>query len=152
MNAGILHDCMFLWKPREIDGHDLMDLLQGRAERSEHEFLFHYCNSYMNAVRWHPRNSKSEQSRLLADFRKENSLFFTCYSFAPPQVARCGKPSTSPQTSTRRTARPVSTRTSASAQRRTWPTTTLRCSSIYRGTRRRQRRSLPARSRPFTPS
>lgn len=53
-----------------------MDLLQGRAERSKHEFLFHYCNSYMNAVRWHPHNSKSEQSRLLTDFRKENSLFF----------------------------------------------------------------------------
>ncbi|XP_014915611.1 steryl-sulfatase [Poecilia latipinna] len=44
---------------REIDGHDLMDLLQGRAERSNHEFLFHYCNSYLNAVRWHPPNSSS---------------------------------------------------------------------------------------------
>ncbi|CAG06631.1 unnamed protein product, partial [Tetraodon nigroviridis] len=44
---------------RVIDGHDPMDLLQGRAERSEHEFLFHYCNSYLNAVRWHPRNSSS---------------------------------------------------------------------------------------------
>ncbi|XP_029379639.1 steryl-sulfatase isoform X1 [Echeneis naucrates] len=42
---------------REIDGHDLMDLLQGRVQRSEHEFLFHYCNAYLNAVRWHPRNS-----------------------------------------------------------------------------------------------
>ncbi|KAM4538037.1 LOW QUALITY PROTEIN: steryl-sulfatase [Fundulus diaphanus] len=42
---------------REIDGHDLMDLLQGRAERSDHEFLFHYCNAYLNAVRWHPQNS-----------------------------------------------------------------------------------------------
>ncbi|XP_060922737.1 steryl-sulfatase [Limanda limanda] len=44
---------------REIDGHDLMDLLQGRVERSNHEFLFHYCNAYFNAVRWHPRNSSS---------------------------------------------------------------------------------------------
>ncbi|XP_028998698.1 steryl-sulfatase [Betta splendens] len=44
---------------RVIDGHDLMDLLQGRADRSEHEFLFHYCNSYLNAVRWQPRNSSS---------------------------------------------------------------------------------------------
>lgn len=44
---------------REIDGHDLMDLLQGRVERSNHEFLFHYCSSYLNAVRWHPQNSSS---------------------------------------------------------------------------------------------
>ncbi|XP_031707930.1 steryl-sulfatase isoform X1 [Anarrhichthys ocellatus] len=44
---------------REIDGHDLMDLLWGRVERSTHEFLFHYCNVYLNAVRWHPRNSSS---------------------------------------------------------------------------------------------
>ncbi|KAM9327669.1 steryl-sulfatase [Pholidichthys leucotaenia] len=44
---------------REIDGHDLMDLLQARVERSEHEFLFHYCNAYLNAVRWHPKNSTS---------------------------------------------------------------------------------------------
>ncbi|XP_040888625.1 steryl-sulfatase [Toxotes jaculatrix] len=44
---------------RDIDGHNLMDLLQGRAERSKHEFLFHYCNAYLNAVRWHPENSSS---------------------------------------------------------------------------------------------
>lgn len=46
---------------RVIDGHNLMDLLNGRVERSNHEFLFHYCNSYLNAIRWHPRNSKSNQ-------------------------------------------------------------------------------------------
>ncbi|KAJ4924167.1 hypothetical protein JOQ06_000407 [Pogonophryne albipinna] len=44
---------------RVIDGHDLMDLLQGRVDRSKHEFLFHYCNAYLNAVRWHPQNSSS---------------------------------------------------------------------------------------------
>ncbi|KAM6958449.1 steryl-sulfatase [Tautogolabrus adspersus] len=44
---------------REIDGHDLMALLQGTTDRSNHEFLFHYCSSYLNAVRWHPRNSSS---------------------------------------------------------------------------------------------
>ncbi|XP_061483055.1 steryl-sulfatase isoform X3 [Rhineura floridana] len=44
---------------RIIDGHDLMPLLQGIALRSKHEFLFHYCNAYLNAVRWHPGNSKS---------------------------------------------------------------------------------------------
>ncbi|XP_053170310.1 steryl-sulfatase [Scomber japonicus] len=46
-------------KDREIDGHDIMDLLQGRVERSKHEFLFHYCNAYLNAVRWHPQNSNA---------------------------------------------------------------------------------------------
>uniref|UniRef100_A0A2D4MQH0 Sulfatase N-terminal domain-containing protein n=2 Tax=Micrurus spixii TaxID=129469 RepID=A0A2D4MQH0_9SAUR len=44
---------------RIIDGHDLMPLLQGNALQSEHEFLFHYCNAYLNAVQWHPRNSNS---------------------------------------------------------------------------------------------
>ncbi|XP_071320620.1 steryl-sulfatase isoform X2 [Trachinotus anak] len=44
---------------RDIDGHDLMDLLQRRVERSKHDFLFHYCNAYLNAVRWHPHNSSS---------------------------------------------------------------------------------------------
>ncbi|XP_019384902.1 PREDICTED: steryl-sulfatase [Crocodylus porosus] len=42
---------------RIIDGHDLMPLLQGKIIQSKHEFLFHYCNAYLNAVRWHPRNS-----------------------------------------------------------------------------------------------
>ncbi|XP_027754356.1 steryl-sulfatase isoform X1 [Empidonax traillii] len=43
---------------RIIDGHDLLPLLQGKVTRSKHEFLFHYCNAYLNAVRWHPGNSK----------------------------------------------------------------------------------------------
>lgn len=44
---------------RIIDGRDLMPLLLGQSQRSDHEFLFHYCNFYLNAVRWHPRNSTS---------------------------------------------------------------------------------------------
>ncbi|XP_021102058.1 steryl-sulfatase isoform X2 [Heterocephalus glaber] len=44
---------------RVIDGRDLMPLIQGKTRHSDHEFLFHYCNAYLNAVRWHPRNSKS---------------------------------------------------------------------------------------------
>uniref|UniRef100_A0A8B9HXG6 Steroid sulfatase (microsomal), isozyme S n=1 Tax=Astyanax mexicanus TaxID=7994 RepID=A0A8B9HXG6_ASTMX len=50
---------------RQIDGRDLMPLLQGRVERSEHEFLFHYCNAHLNAVRWHPKNSKPYQGNVL---------------------------------------------------------------------------------------
>lgn len=44
---------------RVIDGRDLMPLIQGKTQHSDHEFLFHYCNAYLNAVRWHPANSKS---------------------------------------------------------------------------------------------
>ncbi|XP_053166034.1 steryl-sulfatase isoform X6 [Hemicordylus capensis] len=44
---------------RIIDGHDLMPLLQGIALQSKHEFLFHYCNAYLNAVRWHPGNTSN---------------------------------------------------------------------------------------------
>uniref|UniRef100_A0A8C9TX92 Arylsulfatase D n=1 Tax=Scleropages formosus TaxID=113540 RepID=A0A8C9TX92_SCLFO len=39
---------------RLVDGRDLLPLLEGRAERSEHEFMFHYCGTYLNAVRWRP--------------------------------------------------------------------------------------------------
>ncbi|KAG7501784.1 steryl-sulfatase [Solea senegalensis] len=63
---------------REIDGHDLMDLLQGRVERSSHEFLFHYCDIYLNAVRWHPRNSSSVWK----------ALFFTP-NFYPESATVC---------------------------------------------------------------
>ncbi|XP_072300340.1 arylsulfatase H [Eucyclogobius newberryi] len=39
---------------RLLDGHNLMPLLEGSTHRSEHEFMFHYCGVYLNAVRWHP--------------------------------------------------------------------------------------------------
>lgn len=58
-----------------------MDLLQGRVERSNHEFLFHYCGSYLNAVRWHPQNSKSVELPLPWNRRRTNFLLhlhFTC--------------------------------------------------------------------------
>lgn len=46
-------------KDRIIDGLDLMPLIQRKSVTSEHEFLFHYCNAYLNAVRWNQRNSSS---------------------------------------------------------------------------------------------
>lgn len=60
---------------RVIDGHDLMPLLQGQVERSEHEFMFHYCNAQLNAVRWHPPNSNAIWKAFLftPDFYPENS-------------------------------------------------------------------------------
>ncbi|XP_028291070.1 arylsulfatase H isoform X1 [Gouania willdenowi] len=44
---------------RLLDGHNLMPLLEGSAEHSQHEFMFHYCGIYLNAVRWHPPGSDS---------------------------------------------------------------------------------------------
>uniref|UniRef100_A0A673W096 Steroid sulfatase n=1 Tax=Salmo trutta TaxID=8032 RepID=A0A673W096_SALTR len=59
---------------RVIDGHGLMPLLQGKVERSKHEFLFHYCNAYLNAVRWQPPNSYSKWKVFFftPDFYPEN--------------------------------------------------------------------------------
>ncbi|XP_019379902.1 PREDICTED: arylsulfatase D-like isoform X2 [Gavialis gangeticus] len=42
---------------RIIDGRDLMPLLQGRVQHSEHEFMFHYCGVHLHAVRWHQKDS-----------------------------------------------------------------------------------------------
>ncbi|KAM6149248.1 arylsulfatase F-like [Rhynchocyon petersi] len=42
---------------RVIDGRDLMPLLQGKVQHSEHEFLFHYCGSYLHAIRWRETGS-----------------------------------------------------------------------------------------------
>lgn len=79
MNTASPSCCITAWfvDYREIDGHDLMDLLLGRVEQSNHEFLFHYCNSYMNAVRWHLQNSKLNNHSY---FRKKNSWFLICFS------------------------------------------------------------------------
>lgn len=35
-----------------------MPLLEGATERSEHEFMLHYCGIHLNAVRWHPPGSE----------------------------------------------------------------------------------------------
>ncbi|XP_006210253.2 arylsulfatase F [Vicugna pacos] len=44
---------------RVIDGRNLLPLLQGDVQHSEHEFLFHYCGPYLHAARWHPKDSKA---------------------------------------------------------------------------------------------
>lgn len=44
---------------RTLDGHNLMPLLEGTVQRSHHEFMFHYCGVYLNAVRWRPPGSES---------------------------------------------------------------------------------------------
>uniref|UniRef100_A0A3Q2Y5V6 Arylsulfatase H n=2 Tax=Hippocampus comes TaxID=109280 RepID=A0A3Q2Y5V6_HIPCM len=44
---------------RHLDGHNLMPLLEGKRDRSGHEFLFHYCGNHLHAARWHPQDSDS---------------------------------------------------------------------------------------------
>ncbi|KAM5197313.1 arylsulfatase L isoform 2-T2 [Hipposideros larvatus] len=41
---------------RVIDGRDLLPLLLGTVQRSDHEFLMHYCETFLHAVRWHQRD------------------------------------------------------------------------------------------------
>ncbi|KAF3706436.1 Steryl-sulfatase [Channa argus] len=81
---------------RDIDGHDLMDLLQGKVERSNHEFLFHYCNIYLNGVRWHPQNSSSVWKALYftPDFypKTENACFHTHLCFCSPDYVTYHNP------------------------------------------------------------
>ncbi|XP_007431486.1 arylsulfatase H-like isoform X1 [Python bivittatus] len=42
---------------RIIDGKNLIALLQEEVQHSEHEFMFHYCGSYLHAVRWYQKES-----------------------------------------------------------------------------------------------
>ncbi|XP_075706887.1 arylsulfatase H-like [Rhinoderma darwinii] len=42
---------------RIIDGKDIMPLLQGLVPNSDHEFMFHYCDEYLHAVRWQQNSS-----------------------------------------------------------------------------------------------
>ncbi|XP_053164905.1 arylsulfatase H-like [Hemicordylus capensis] len=42
---------------RVIDGKNQVALLQGAVQDSEHKFMFHYCGSYLHAVRWHQKES-----------------------------------------------------------------------------------------------
>lgn len=45
---------------RVIDGRNLMPLLHGLVQHSEHEFMFHYCGIYLHAVRWYEKKSKCQ--------------------------------------------------------------------------------------------
>ncbi|NXK08578.1 ARSD Arylsulfatase, partial [Herpetotheres cachinnans] len=41
-----------------IDGQNFVPLLQRRAQKTEHKFLFHCCGSYLHAVWWHQKDHK----------------------------------------------------------------------------------------------
>ncbi|XP_061647638.1 arylsulfatase D isoform X1 [Phyllopteryx taeniolatus] len=63
---------------RPLDGHNLMPLLEGTVDRSEHEFMFHYCGSHLHAARWHPADSDSI-------FK----VHFSTPNFSPPGAVGC---------------------------------------------------------------
>uniref|UniRef100_A0A670XY85 Sulfatase N-terminal domain-containing protein n=1 Tax=Pseudonaja textilis TaxID=8673 RepID=A0A670XY85_PSETE len=42
---------------RIIDGKNLVPLLLEEVRHSEHEFMFHYCGSYLHAVHWYQKES-----------------------------------------------------------------------------------------------
>lgn len=63
---------------RAIDGRPLLDLLLERTQRSEHEFMFHYCHSTLQAVRWSPRHSDSVWK-----------AFYFTPNFNPPNSSGC---------------------------------------------------------------
>lgn len=73
---------------RVIDGRDLMPLLRGTVEHSEHEFLFHYCGIHLHAVRWHQKDSEYRTSflRIRGDNIYLTHSFWDC-SF--PSSSRC---------------------------------------------------------------
>ncbi|XP_054441003.1 arylsulfatase L [Pteronotus mesoamericanus] len=43
-------------RDRVIDGRDLLPLLLGTTQHSDHEFLMHYCEVFLHAARWHQRD------------------------------------------------------------------------------------------------
>ncbi|XP_006903245.1 PREDICTED: arylsulfatase E [Elephantulus edwardii] len=50
------HPGCTLPQDRLIDGQDLTGLLLGTSAHSDHEFLMHYCEDSLHAVRWHQRS------------------------------------------------------------------------------------------------
>ncbi|XP_012974029.1 arylsulfatase L isoform X2 [Mesocricetus auratus] len=46
---------------RVIDGKNLLPLLRGETQRSEHEFLLHYCEVFLHAARWVQRNRDQDR-------------------------------------------------------------------------------------------
>ena len=71
---------------RVIDGRNLMPLLQGEVQRSEHEFLYHYCGAFLHAVRWHPKDSEytSPCSLRMPRLMSLKSVLKTLFLSPPP--------------------------------------------------------------------
>ena len=62
---------------RTIDGSSLVPILTGQTEKSPHEFLIHYCQDVIHAIRWRPPegNLLIKIDRLMTEYRlKASSL------------------------------------------------------------------------------
>ncbi|XP_069881835.1 uncharacterized protein [Dipodomys merriami] len=68
------------WVPadREVDGRDLMPALLGMAQAAGHDFLLHYCEARLHAVRWFDRPSRTVWK-----------LHFATPRFDPPGSGAC---------------------------------------------------------------
>ena len=62
---------------REIDGKDIVPVLQGKITRSPYEFVFHYCDGVIVAVRYMPQGGKCyslcSYKKMSYDLELENS-------------------------------------------------------------------------------
>lgn len=121
-----------------------MPLLEGRTERSEHEFMFHYCGMHLNAVRWHPPGSKFTSVDTDMHFKHLGETFFDLfmrsdyiylYSRVPCCVSIQVTPSSrctfSLPTFLPREPADATTLKSACVMENTWRTTTHRCCMTF---------------------
>uniref|UniRef100_A0A8D0L5Y9 Sulfatase N-terminal domain-containing protein n=1 Tax=Sphenodon punctatus TaxID=8508 RepID=A0A8D0L5Y9_SPHPU len=58
---------------RVIDGRNMMPLLQGTVQHSEHEFMFHYCGLHLHAVRWHQKDTLWKAHYMTPIFQPEGT-------------------------------------------------------------------------------
>ncbi|PVD24528.1 hypothetical protein C0Q70_15011 [Pomacea canaliculata] len=72
--ADLLH--VPLPSDRVMDGKSLVPLLTGETETSAHEFLFHYCQDEVHAVRYRPRTGNTVWKLSLREPRTFNPELF----------------------------------------------------------------------------
>ncbi|XP_042556968.1 arylsulfatase L-like isoform X4 [Dipodomys spectabilis] len=79
------------WVPadREVDGRDLMPALLGTALAAGHDFLLHYCEARLHAVRWFDRPSHTVWKLHFATPRFDPPGSGTCLGF--PACACSGR-------------------------------------------------------------
>ncbi|XP_042551802.1 arylsulfatase L-like isoform X3 [Dipodomys spectabilis] len=79
------------WVPadREVDGRDLMPALLGTAQAAGHDFLLHYCEARLHAVRWFDRPSRTVWKLHFATPRFDPPGSGTCLGF--PACACSGR-------------------------------------------------------------
>ncbi|XP_042526823.1 arylsulfatase L-like [Dipodomys spectabilis] len=79
------------WVPadREVEGRDLMPALLGMAQAAGHDFLLHYCEARLHAVRWFNHPSRTVWKLHFATPRSDSPGSGTCLGF--PACACSGR-------------------------------------------------------------